>query len=316
MAAVRLIAQEAGWLTAWVEVDGDLISLSDPAKLLAQLWPTLSATDFESPMPVSALYLRAIERSHQDRPKALLPFEPVYSNFVALATTRRHLKIGDFEAQFEGVLSDCEPVGPLALDLGRAVAARGSYNIIDSTLPRRMIAIRVSERPDNFVNCLLGHAIVAGLAGFRGLVLTIDEFEVEHNYGARFGRVAAMLSAMARSFGLVEGASSAPPLAVFIATVGQGGEPGDSYVGALVKATGGSRYPVHPLTAGARLSLARKIHTLYRQAYLLADAFDDGVVGRVERAIAQPDVYESAVVRAFVKRYVAELDAKHGPNSG
>ena len=313
MAAVRLLAQEAGWLTAWVEVDGDLVSLSDPAKLLSQLWPTLSAPDFDSPTPVSTLYRRAIERSAQDRPGRLIPFEPVFSNFVAFANTKRHFNIGDFEARFEGLLSDCEPVGRLAADIRRAVSIGGSYTMGGSTVPRRMIASRVADRPQDLVNCLLGHAIVASLAGFRGLVVTIDEFEVEHNYATRFGRVAEVLTAMAQAFGTPDVGSQGLPLALFIATVGHSGEAGDSQVQALVSATGGSRYPVHPLDAEARKSLAQKIHTLYQQAYLLAEPFAPPLVARVERAIADPDVYESALVRAFVKRYVAELDARHGP---
>jgi hypothetical protein len=177
-----------------------------------------------------------------------------------------------------------------------------------------MISMRVQERPDDFVRCILGHALVASLAGFRGLVVTIDEFEVEHTFPTRFGRVEALLIAIAR-FLAGDSVMSGVPLALFIATVGHEGDLGDRYVEKLVQATGGNRFLITPLTRDDRFSLAQKIHDLYNSAYSLAGPFSAEVVARVEKAIAKTNVYESALVRAFVKRYVAELDSQYGPRA-
>lgn len=73
--------------------------------------------------------------------------------------------------------------------LGETARARGI---------KRMIGNTVVDRPYDFVGSLAGNAIIAQLAGLRGLVVTIDEFEVEQSQLAlsRLYRVQQLLTAI------------------------------------------------------------------------------------------------------------------------
>jgi hypothetical protein len=181
---------------------------------------------------------------------------------------------------------------------------------------RRMLGNSVAERPYDLVATLAGHALIARLAGFQGLVVTIDEFEVEQAPSpANFARVRQVLAVLA-AYLRGETAYPAAPLGLCFATVGEDEHGGDAAIGALLAATGGAHYALEPWPPAQRRELARRLYDLYRAAYALAQDFAGpaaAAADRLEARFAAEGLDDSRLIRAFIKRYVGALDLLYGP---
>ncbi|WP_373059901.1 BREX system ATP-binding domain-containing protein [Gemmatimonas sp.] len=320
MAAIRHIAESRGFVTAHVEVDGNSISLSDPASVLRQLWRTLAAPGLESPTPLVDLNVRAIERGRSLAVAALARFERVRSNLLTIATLKRSNCIDKHGETMELLLSCGDEV--TAIDAKRMMIPDASGGAIWGGYaefviePKRLIGLRTDDRPDDFVECLVGYSVLARLAGFEGLVVTIDEFEVEAaslSY-QRIERLKGVISALSTWFG-GSGPQKTGPLSVFIATVGQEGHIGDSIVDILISNSNGAQHPLSPWSRSAHRQLAEKIFALYCHAYSLTCEFDASLAIRVQTLLDSADVEGSGMIRAFIKRYLAELDTAYGPGA-
>lgn len=318
MAAIRHIAAAQGFVTAHVEVDGNSVSLSDPASVLRQLWRTLSAPDLESPTPLVDLNLRAIDRGRAQAVSALAKFERVQSNLLTLATLKRSNCVDRHGEMMEILLSCGDEV--TASDAKRAMLSDASAGAIWGGYsefviePKRLIGLRTDDRPHDFVECLVGYSVLAKLAGFQGLVVTIDEFEVEAASltHTKIERLKGVISALATWFS-GRGPQKTGPLSVFIATVGQEGHLGDTIVDILISNSGGAQHPLKAWSRAAHRQLAEKIFALYCRAYAIEGAFDARLATRIQESLDSSDVEGSGMIRAFIKRYVAELDTVHGP---
>lgn len=318
MAAIRHIATAQGFVTAHVEVDATSVSLSDPASVLKQLWRTLSSKDLESPTPLVDLNLRALERGRAQAVSALSTYERVCSNLLTVGALKKMGAVDRHSENLE-ILLACgdektasEVKGEILADPA-ADTIWGSYGDFPVD-PKRLIGLRTDDRPNDFVECLLGYAVLARLAGFKGLVVTIDEFEVEAANLTRqkIDRLKGVIGALDRWLS-GRGPAKTGPLSIFVATVGQEGHLGDAIVDVLVTNTGGDRHPLKPWSRAAHRQLAERIFALYCQAYGLQKPFDAELATEVQENLDESEVEGSGLIRAFIKRYVAELDAAHGP---
>jgi P-loop Domain of unknown function (DUF2791) len=313
MAVVRYVAQRAGYLTARVEVDGQSITLAKPETFLYQLWNTLAGADFQSATPVLDLYLRAIDAG-QAAP-AIVPegMDRVRQNYTIVRELRRR---GTLDAQgyaVDALLASSTEFN--AAEVTRLVGGRIRFPEGRLAL-RRMLGNSVAERPYDLVATLAGHALIARLAGFQGLVVTIDEFEVEQAPSpANFARVRQVLAVLA-AYLRGETAYPAAPLGLCFATVGEDEHGGDAAIGALLAATGGAHYALEPWPPAQRRELARRLYDLYRAAYALAQDFAGpaaAAADRLEARFAAEGLDDSRLIRAFIKRYVGALDLLYGP---
>lgn len=318
MAAIRHIAAARGFVTAHVEVDGNSVSLSDPASVLRQLWRTLTAADLESPTPLVDLNVRAIERGRSQAATALARFDRVRSNLMTIATLKRSNCVDKYGEMMEVLLSCGDEV--TASDAKRAIWSDASAAAIWGTYsdqvvePKRLIGLRTDDRPDDFVECLVGYSVLAKQAGFQGLVVTIDEFEVEtatltHH---KVERLIGVINALATWFG-GQGPQKAGPLSVFIATVGQEGHFGDTIVDTLISKSSGAKHPLKAWSRTAHRQLAERIFALYCRAYSIKGDFNTDLAARVQGSLNSVEVEGSGMIRAFIKRYMAELDVAYGP---
>jgi hypothetical protein len=178
---------------------------------------------------------------------------------------------------------------------------------------RRMIGQSVKDRPYDFVEAWIGYALLAKAAGYAGLAITVDEFEVEHFLsGAKLQRVRDLVDVLVRYFTGELGYRQSP-LAVFFATVGEDGHRGDRIVDLLVEAGHGDYHMLSPWSPLDRVELARRIHLLYCEAYDLHGQFLADIACEVERHLDASAEADGGVIRAFIKAYVAALDSLHGP---
>jgi hypothetical protein len=316
MAVIRYIAGREGYATARVEVDGQTISLARPETFLRQLWGSLSIPGGDSATPVFDLYARAIAAG-QPAPAILADAEDapgrldrVRQNYQVMADLHRRKQLDAHAYALDALLASSPEF--TAADVARQIGARTAPRAGAAHL-RRMLGNSVAERPHDLVAALVGHATVARLAGLRGLVVTIDEFEVEQVPSrASYARVRAHLGVLT-AYLRGETAHRAAPLGLFFATVDEDETAADAVVGPMLAATDGGSYRLAPWPPAQRRELAGQIGRLYAAAYGREPDFDPALVDRVEGSLTYGGFDESGLIRAFIKRYVAALDTTYGP---
>jgi hypothetical protein len=168
-----------------------------------------------------------------------------------------------------------------------------------------MIGRKVDDRPLDFVAALLGYARLAEAAGWPGLLVTIDEFEI-HGLSTSSAKVRAIsiLMALAKLKDDQLGLGSAP-LSIVFGTID---DPGNEVASRLTEIVVGDRpdayWKLPEITAPGRKELADRIARLHSEAYGGPPSAPAAVVAVSEQAIANA----SETVRPFIKRLVWELD--------
>lgn len=310
MAVVRHIARQQRYVTARVEVDGQTISLSQPAKLLHQLWQSTDAGEGRTSTPLLDLYLKAIASGRLAPSIAPRGIDRIKNNYGVIATLKRSGCVDRFSADIESLLSSSDEI--TTPQLHRKIKMEANVNL-GIWKPRPMIGTSVDDRPYDFVEVLAGHAVVAKLAGYRGLVITIDEFEVEEAFlGRSYARVEDLINVLTRYL-RKELDYEPAPLSVFFATVGSSSHIGDGLIDRIVTLDPESTHELEPWPASQRQELARRLCDVYAAAYGFDLPFDSAIASRVESQLHQSDIDDSGMIRAFIKRYMAALDGTYGP---
>jgi len=312
MAVIRHVAEQLGYLTAHVEVDGKFVSLAEPERLLHALWGTLQGADFASSTPLVDLYLRAIRAGRSAPIIAPRGIDRIENNYKVITSLHQRGTLDEYSHAINGILSSSNEYS--ASEVQRMIVENTKTGAGAKLSIKRVIGSPVFNRPYDLVESLAGNATVAQLAGFRGLVVTIDEFEVEQSQltTRRFERVEHLLSVI---HAYLRGETGHPPapLALFFATVGTTDHAGDSVIEQLVGTTFNARYALQPWSMDDLRDLAQRIYRLYCVAYEINDAMDvtlvDGVIKNIEAYTSN----DSGLIRAFIKRYTAALDTRYGP---
>lgn len=246
MAVIRHVAEQSGYLTARVEVDGNAVSLAEPAKLLHALWGTLRGDGFLSSTPLLDLYVVAAKAGRRAPTIAPRGIDRPRNNYLFIAKALlRGRALDEYSHMLEEVLSSSPlgRVGSMHVLLGLSQAVRNG----EVATLKPMIGTTVEHRPYDFVETLAGHATVAQLAGYRGIVLTIDEFEVDRSLltPAKQERLVRLLRVLQQYLDGETGHRAAP-LALFFATVGEEGHTGDKVIENLIGAEPEARYDLQP----------------------------------------------------------------------
>jgi len=300
MAVVRYVAARKGYAVARVEVDGSRVSLSDPAALLCALWSTLTVDGRVSSTPLIDLYVRAIERCGEC-PRELRRFETIATVYDLVAELMRRGTLEEHKVDLDAFVSSCSNITATEL------SNRFGWRL------RSLIRWSPTEkRSDDFVESLTGHATLVKHAGYQGLVITVDEFEVEYLRGERWRRAENAVAALERYLtgGLIP---PVDPLSLFIATVGQEGEETDPAVCRLVEASAGSVWPLRNFYVDQQVNHAMDLFKLYATSY----GIEDRPFSELKRAIRECAIdlatNESGASRSFIKSVISLYDQGYGP---
>ena len=304
MAVVRHIAKREGYVTARVEVNGRGVSLADPEKLLSYLWSSLEAEALNSATPLLELYCRAIDNEHRAPSIAPRGIDRIADNYRTIDLLKKRGVLELFEFEYDAIVSSHDEI--TASELQKQIYNQHQIKRNDAIDVKKIIGRTVVDRPYDFVESLFGHAIICSLAGYKGLVVTIDEFEVE--YLGLFGRVVDLITALTK---YLAGKTSHPwaPCSLFFATIGQPGHQGDKVVDQLVESCGGEYYPLEEMDWDAMKDIGKRIHKLYNKTYSLSEPFSLATTERIYNRIEN----HSGRVRSFIKHYLAHLDDSYGP---
>ena len=302
MSIVRYIAQRENYVTARVEIDGKGISLGDPENLLLNLWSSLRAEGLQSATPLLDLYVRAINNGKAAPKIAPKGVDRIAVNYEIIKDLKQNGRLETFEYMLDAILSSSNEYTATEVNQKVQSSLSNRYQFV-----RRMIGRTVEERPYDFIESLVGHAKICELAGYRGLILTIDEFEVQH-FDTYRDRVIKLSEVMTNYFAN-KTSYPAVPCAVFFATVGELGHRGDALVDAMIEICGGNYRKLEELEESDLIEIAKKIHYLYKKTYGISDNFNTIFAESAYKAVMNV----KGLVRAFIKQYVSMLDEKYGP---
>jgi len=312
MAVIRHVAERLGYLTAHVEVDGKTVSLAEPERLLHALWGTLHGADFTSATPLIDLYLRAIRAGRSAPTVAPRGIDRIHNNYLVIDSLHQRGMLDEHSYALDGILSCSNEHS--ASEVQRMITGNTRARSGANPTIKRMIGNTVVDRPYDLVESLAGNAIVAQLAGLRGLVVTIDEFEVEQSQATRlrFERVERLLSVI---HAYLQGDTDhrPAPLALFFATVGATGHVGDNVIEQLIGTAASTRYSLQPWSTEDLRNLAQRIHRLYCAAYEINETIDATLIEHVLSHMKTYSSDDSGLIRAFIKQYTAALDTRYGP---
>lgn len=306
MAVIRAIARKQRYVTAHVEIDGQTISLSDPPNLLSSLWSSLEAEDLNSDVPLLEIYYKALDMGKDTPHFAPTGIDRILDNYSTIRMLRRKDIMDEFEAEYNSIVSSHNDI--TASEMQKLVNRHTKVDCyFDFTTVRPMIGREIINRPYDFLEDIFGHAKLIRLAGYNGLVVTIDEFEIEYN-GMHFERVEALIDALT-DYLSGQTKHESVPCTIYIATVNQKGHLGDEVVDQLVTASNGDRHSLEELGWDAINDLGNKLHSLYTQAFHITEKYDSAVARKLYKNAEE----YSGRVRSFIKQYVAYMDTKFGP---
>ncbi len=316
MGIIRHIALQENYLTVHAEVDGEHISLSNPETLLYSLAESLEGTDVES----EKLWFLCLESINQGKSAPEIPAlgskDRINNNFNTIKELSVNQEWCDsFSSQMNDVLSS---------NSMEVTASQVRNNIKRDTniypwevKPTKMIGQLVNDRPYDFVEAIIGYCRLAVLQGYKGLVVTIDEFEVEQTISKNYGRTQQLLDMLYQYWQHALDDYPQVPLGMFIATVSD--DPtrnsASSVVANILSDYVKDTYEIRTLKAEDRRALAIQLHDFYTTAYGIDNPYTDNIFDTVELRIADTGESGPAIMRSFIKEYLASLDSAYRPAS-
>jgi len=310
LAVIRYLARKNNFLTARVEVDGQNVSLSNAGVFLNNLWASLSENEIDSDNPLLSIYLKVID-------KGIIPVttvtEKIKNNLKTIYNLKRNNNLDKCAHIVDAVISSSDEFNARDAILRICLECNVKKSAI---LLENMVSHRLGKRRYDFIESISGHAIIAKLAGYKGLIITIDEFETERIDKKVFQLVEEQLKVINQYF-LDETIYIKAPLGIFFATVGQEGNDGDPVLEKLVATNEQNRYNLRIWDKEHRIELAESIYKMYCMAYSLSCPFDSKLADSLEQTLAQKiQDNDSGLIRAFIKWYVGLMDIKYGPPYG
>ena len=311
MSIIRHVSRSREYVTARVEVDGSKISLSDPQAFLYALWSTLSAEQLAPFTPLLELCRTAIAKNHSAPRVVPRGIDRVHDNYETVGLLKRPESLDDFGHQLNAVMSSSKEFK--ASEVGRLISRDPSIYALSVNV-RPMIGHLVANRPTDFLAALLGYAKLASLAGYKGLVITVDEFEVEHNNLQNFYRVEAILDRF-EDYWLGDTDHPDVPIAMFFGSVSTEGSRGDRLIDTLIGEDPDAYYELPVWDKEDRASFAASVYQIYADVYELDLPYQSSITDTVENVIASRNEVGPAVMRSFAKEYLSALDTTYGPSS-
>ena len=306
MSLIRHVATREGYAVAQVEVDGCRVSLADPASFLAKLYQSMKATGLQATNSLLNLYVKAIKNGLRQWDLSQKGLHRTEGNLGMVRLLHEVGELDYFEEELDSFL--CANNQYTASQLGVHIRRNSRHN--PNTPLYSVIGREVAGRTRDFIESLVSNTIVAVHAGYKGLVITIDEFEVEYSaLSYHRDRIRMLADAL---YNYINSTSEWPkaPLALFFAAVGQEGHQGDEIIENIMSLFDGDCFwPLTSWAKTARRDLAEKIFTVYAQAYYITEAFAEEWFEQADRRCRG----DEQNIRAFIKRYVAGLDEEFGP---
>ena len=175
LAVIRYLALKKGFLTARIEIDGQNITLANPANLLKNLWVSLVESGLDAEHPLLNLYVKALDNTNGHIPSKIVVkgVDRIKNNIKTIYELKKTSNIDKYASFIDSIISCNDEF--TAMDVTRMIFKEKNIDRTNITLTN-MIGRKVDNRPYDLIESLAGHAIIARLARYKRLIVTIDEF--------------------------------------------------------------------------------------------------------------------------------------------
>lgn len=328
MSLIRDLAVKNGYIVGRIEVDGKRITLADPKMLNYSIMNSLKGNNLNKVQSILDLYLKSINNGH-DCPKIYSqPDSKDKNNVEKIYQTIEKLNNHDYIESFDYILhdvltcSDDRTANEACNEIYRETNGRLSEDEIKFN---QMISWSLIDRPRNFLESIIGATLIAKQAGYKGFIITIDEYEVEETLrsGRQNEEKAKKLIDLMQQYILGKTAFTNAPLGIYIATVPSSKtSETDKRLSLhdLIEVSGGKSFKLKPFSGWNRKNLdlvefVRKVHTMYIDVYGCSPLDEKKLFSEIDKQMVDLDLFESGGIRSFMKRFVEFLDVEYGPPS-
>lgn len=311
LAIIRHIARKNGFLTANVEVDGQNVSFCNPSVFINNLWDSLYQNNIISDYPLLYIYERAIKNGMLNKLNVFKGFEKIADSITTIQALIVAGKLDDFSNYINSLLTCSEEYS--ANDILKLIRSDGAVDRSRVKLSG-MISRNVLERPLDLIQNLAGTALIAAFAGYKGIVITVDEFETEHYDNRNWQKVVGMLKLTGQYLHKKTNLPYAS-LGIFIGTVDQGGYKGDPYLDSFI-IKDDFKYSLKTWSLEEKMGLAEKIRDVYYSTYSLDKEENKDFALDLARLLKNRTDGENELIREFIKWYIMLMDLKYGPPGG
>ncbi|HNW79909.1 MAG TPA: DUF2791 family P-loop domain-containing protein [Methanoregulaceae archaeon] len=323
LSIIRHLAFQEGYLVGSVEVDGKEVSLSKPETFLFHLFSALEGKNLNRAMPIIDVYRKALKRGFNG------PFvaksghiDRIHEMYNLIGILERYGYLDDLGYLLEDVLTCSEDI----------TASEVKAILIDETKDRinrndirlyPLIGRAVIDRPNEFIEALVATALVGKLAGYQGLIVTVDECEVEEALlaGENYRRKEQIFDALSTYFSGISKYVPAP-LTLYFASVPSSSSEGDDSIEIdhIVQESTGKTYTLAPFNGwdpanNEQLAIVERIHDIYKKCYGCDGVSAETLIQNLNTIMTDTDIYDSGGIRFFMKRYISLLDSMYGPPS-
>jgi len=319
MSTVRYIAKKKGYLIARTEVDGNKVSFSNPNTLLYSLWRNLEGNNLSEATPLLDLFCKSIHNGY-DMPKtSFLDSDRIRKMYYLIKKLDGLGNLESVKFLINDFLSCNDKINATdAKKILKEETELSSWDLNNAISP--IVSSRLKECAYTFIESIIGTALISKGAGYKGLLILIDEFEVE----IPFLRTKAQKDRFNNNLNMlikyVSGKTSYPgtSLGIYFATTGKGFDFGSEYINKIVSGSEGSRYKIEPILNWNLdnleiIKFANNVGRIYQEAYPHIENSDISLIPALNKIIRNEQIYESGGIRYFVKQYIGMLDKKYGP---
>ncbi|MEZ0537227.1 BREX system ATP-binding domain-containing protein [Caldicellulosiruptoraceae bacterium PP1] len=311
LSVMRYIARKEGFFTLKVEVDGEGVSLSNPTKLLNMLFLSVNDNDIYSDYPIVSLFLKALMLKNSSFDK-LKRFETIEKYLHVISALAELGLVDEYSYFIESLFSCSDEVS--ATDVNKILSEALRYSGHSNLKLKTLISRKVDERYLDFIEALAEIATLVAAAGYKGLVVTIDEYEVERiKNPSNYKLVQNMLQIIGQ---YLMGKLNIPkaPLCIIFSAINQGGEKGDPDITRYISKTPENMFEVTRWSEHHKIELLKKLHVLYCETYQLWSEFSLNTGETLTKLIeSKVPNSESRQIRSIIKWYLTLLDLQYGP---
>lgn len=322
LSIIRHLAFQEGYLVGNVEVDGKEVSLSKPETFLFHLFSTLDGKNLNRAMPIIDVYRKALKEGFNG------PFvaksghiDRIHEMYNLIGILERYEYLDELGCLLEDVLTCSEDITAREVKAILIDETKDRINRNDIRL-YPLIGHIVQDRPNEFIEALVGTALVGKLAGYRGLIVTVDECEVEEALltGEKYRRKKQIFDALSTYFSGTSKYVPAPLTLYFASVPSSSSERDDSIeIDHIVQESRGKTYTLTPFkwdpTNNEQLAIVERIHDIYKKCYGCDGFSAEILLQNLNKIMTDTDIYDSGGIRFFMKRYISLLDSIYGPPS-
>lgn len=319
MSTIRHIAMEEGYLIARTEVDGNKVSFSNPNTLLYSLWRSLEGKELSKSTPLLDLFCKAIYNGYEMPKISCLSTDRLRKIYYLIKKIDGQGDLENVKFLMNDFLSCNERINATeAKKVLKEETKLKTWDLTNEVTP--LISPRVSERTYTFIECIVGVALLSQYAGYEGLILLIDEFEVESALLGTSKQRERFVENLDTLSTYVAGKTKyqETPLGIYFASAGDEWDIGSKYINYMVKNSGQEPYNIQPIVdwdlSDKEISkFVSNVYHIYREAYTLVEDLDFDILSELEDILQNEQMYESGAIRYLVKQYVGLLDKRYGP---